>query len=784
MLTIYGLKQHVHFSTHTSNHILDLIITRETDSLIQGKIEPGLLISDHLALMCSIKFKTERPKVIRIQQRKLKNVDINSFKKDILQSDLHKESNKTLDEVVHQYHSTLRAILDKHAPVKEVVKKDTTNSKWYNDDLNTQKRYMRKFERRYMKNKSPENLKKYKKERSELNKRIQNAKVNYYNGLVEETHGNQKALFQLIKKLGRTTKEQPLPKHESISQLSEDFSDFFIDKIVKIREGFTSSTNYDKYDKKETPPPPFTEFKIISNDDAKKLINNAANKSCELDPIPTDLVKLCADELSPVITEIINTSLQQGKMPTQLKHAIIRPTLKKDGLEPVYKNFRPVSNLTFISKLIERVVEKQLNNHIEKNSLDEHLQSAYKSKHSTETVLLKVINDLLLECDNGKVVFLTMLDLSAAFDTVDHKILVQRLSTMFGLSGEVLNWFSSYLTGRSQSVFINNIQSSPKHLNFSVPQGSILGAPLYCKYTVPVGIIIRIFEIIFHMYADDSQLWKATLPNCYEHQQSTMQQLQNCIKEISCWMDANKLKLNDSKTEFMIIGSKKKTDKVQVKSIEIGESKITPSKCVRNLGVQMDSELSMAQQVHKICQACHFHLRTIWSIRQYLNSEATKALVHALITSRLDYCNSVLYGIHKYLITKLQRLQNCAARVIYKKSKFEHVSDLLNDLHWLRIEERIKFKLLVITFKGIRGEAPNYITNLLKPYSPTRTLRSANNDLLIEPRSKLKTYGDRAFSVAAPRLWNQLPKYIKNCQNISDFKRKLKTYMFKDYSSA
>ena len=258
---------------------------------------------------------------------------------------------------------------------------------------------------------------------------------------------------------------------------------------------------------------------------------------------------------------------------------------------------------------------------------------------------------------------------------------------------------------------------------------------------------------MFHMYADDSQLGKATLPNCYEHQQSTIQQLQNCIKEISCWMYANKLKLNDSKTKFMIIETKKKTEKVQVKSIEIGESTITPSKCVRNLWVQMDSELSMAEQVHKICEACPFHLRTIWSIRQYLNSEATEALVHALITSRLDYCNSVLYGIHRYSIKKLQRLQNCAARVIYRKSKFEHVSDLLNDLHWLRIEERIQFKLLVITFKGIRGEAPNYITNLLKSYTPTRTLRSANHDLLTEPRSKLKAYDDRAFGVAAPRLF-------------------------------
>ena len=187
----------------------------------------------------------------------------------------------------------------------------------------------------------------------------------------------------------------------------------------------------------------------------------------------------------------------------------------------------------------------------------------------------------------------------------------------------------------------------------------------------------------------------------------------------------------------------------------------------------------MVHQVNSICKACHFHLRTIWSIRPFLNTEATKTL--ALITSRLDYCNSLLYGIHKYLIDKLQRIQNSAARVIFKKSKYDHVHDILNDLHWLRIEERIKFKLLVTTFKGIRGEAPNYIKEMLQPYTPSRTLRSSNQNLLQEQKSKLKTYGERAFSVAAPKHWNELPHNIRNSVNISEFKCKLKTHLFKNY---
>ena len=215
-------------------------------------------------------------------------------------------------------------------------------------------------------------------------------------------------------------------------------------------------------------------------------------------------------------------SLSEGMMPSCFKHAVITPLLKKPGADLNFKNYRPVSGLPFLSKVIEKAVSQQLSEHVLLNNLDEELQSAYKSKHSTETALLKITNDILLETDKQKVVLLAFLDLSAAFDTVDHTILLNRLQTMFGIEGTALQWFKTYLQGRSQSVIINNVTSEKKYLKCCVPQGSGLGPGLYCKYTLPLGIIIRIYSVLFHMYADDSQLYASLNATLHDEQISSI----------------------------------------------------------------------------------------------------------------------------------------------------------------------------------------------------------------------------------------------------------------------
>ena len=270
---------------------------------------------------------------------------------------------------------------------------------------------------------------------------------------------------------------------------------------------------------------------------------------------------------------------------------------------------------------------------------------AYKPKQSTETALTNIMNDLLLETDRQRVGLLAFLDLSAAFDTVDHDILLSRLGTMFGIEGVALQWFQSYLKGRTQSVKINNIQSKKKTLKSCVPQGSVLGPNLYCKYTIPLAIIIRIFKILYHMYADDSQLYNILKSYSFVDQKASVEQLQQCICEIGNWMNQNRLKLNEDKTEFLIVGTAKQRAKMLFDSIHVGDVDIKSSACVRNLGVIIDAELTMKNQVDSICKSCYHYIRNICLLRPYLTISAAKTIVHSVISSRLDYCNSVLIGI-------------------------------------------------------------------------------------------------------------------------------------------
>ena len=201
----------------------------------------------------------------------------------------------------------------------------------------------------------------------------------------------------------------------------------------------------------------------MSEDTIREVIKQHPVKCCSLDPLPADLFKLCLSDLIPIITKIINFSLCSGNFPDDFKRAIVIPLLKKPGLDKeVLKNYRPISNLPFLSKVLERVVLRQLLNHLASNGLLEIFQSAYRQNHSTETALLHVSDTLLSAADNNDVSILCLLDLSAAFDTIDHTILLDCLQHTFGISGSALNWFCTYLTDRSQSVMIRSMQSAIK----------------------------------------------------------------------------------------------------------------------------------------------------------------------------------------------------------------------------------------------------------------------------------------------------------------------------------
>lgn len=520
-------------------------------------------------------------------------------------------------------------------------------------------------------------------------------------------------------------------------------------------------------------------FELTTQEELKRVVMSSKTTHCAQDPLPTKLLKDCLNVLLPVMTKIVNLSLSEGEMPLSLKKALVIPLLKKlNLLLEMLKNYRPVSNLTFLSKIIEKIVAIRLKSHMDINELHELLQSAYKEFHSCETALIKVQDDILRAVDRGQCVLLVLLDLSAAFDTIDHSTLLKLLSERFGIGGTALKWFNSYLSNRSQSVIIDGTESDVWNILFGVPQGSVLGPVLFTIYTSPLGDILRHHNVSYHLYADDTQIY---LSFDFTRIAEAITKVETCIMDIRQWMATNFLRLNDDKTEFIIIGSECNLKKVPLSFLSVGKDRIDPAKSVRNIGAYFDYTLSMNDHISHISKNAWFQLRQISHIRPYLDKQAAVTLMHSFVSSRLDSFNSLLFGIPQYQVKKLQRIQNAAARIVSCVKKFDHVTPVLYELHWLPIEQRIKYKILLLTYKSLNDKAPIYLKELLTIRTNTsRNLRSNDKLLLNVPRCKLQTFGCKSFSFAAPSLWNKLPEHVRKSDSIDIFKVRLKTFLFRE----
>ena len=433
---------------------------------------------------------------------------------------------------------------------------------------------------------------------------------------------------------------------------------------------------------------------------------------------------------------------------------------------------------SFISKATEKVVAARLNRHIHDENLHEVFQSAYKRGHSTETALVRVHNDILRNIDDNCCTILILLDLSAAFDTVNHNILLNRLDSRFGIKNKALNWIRSYLTDRTQFVTVENERSSPHNLTCGVPQGSVLGPILYLLYTTPLSDIIKQHNMSYHFYADDSQIYLSFKSSGAGEPHFSKSLVEKCINDINNWMTANMLKLNNDKSELLVLHARHRPQP-PLDSIYAGTELVQASQAAKNIGVWFDRTLSMDKQVSSICKTAFYHLRNISSIRKYLSFHHCEILIHAFVSSKLDNCNSLLFGLPQHRLQRLQYIQNCAARILTGTKKKDHITPILKDLHWLPVLERINFKILLLTFKTVNDLAPSYLKDILVNYKPTRNLRSSNKNLLTIPKYNLKSYGYRAFSVSAPLLWNSLPDDIRCVTSLTSFKSKVKTFLFK-----
>ncbi len=775
---------HVTTPTHVSGHTLDLVLSPSDSNRVVDVavdlINPAL--SDHALITFS--YDVPKPpsynKIIRF--RNYKNVDHAQLSHEVCASLASVDwSELSSDGMVLLHNQMLGSFFNKYCPeiVKKIVVRD--NSPWFDASIVSLRRLRRRAERDWRTKQTDEARIHYATARDAVTLAVKQRKIEYYKTKIESCDGDQRKLSGVVGSLLGKRCRSIRPTSISDVQLATDFASFFTSKVSSIRAELNVIDVADEFSVGPLPRPTanltISIFQPVEISDVLRFIKDSKKTFCRLDPIDVSRLPDVYEHAAHLVCAIINKSFSEGRFPLTEKLALVHPLLKKSGLDVEnLSNYRPVSNLTFLSKIVERAVLDQLVPLLEANMIIPHLQSAYRKHHSTETALCKIHNDLVLDCCSGDPSLLVLLDLSAAFDTVDHQLLIDDLQQS-GVCDVALALLRSYLSDRSQSVIVSDAMSDPVPLHCGVPQGSVLGPILFSAYTSSLAHLLHAHGISYHLYADDTQLYVKL--NNIDDAKDRMTVL---MADIKIWMIRRKLKLNEGKTELIVTYGNRMFNVDDFGSLNIGEAQLSPTACVRSLGVFFDARLSFKKHIDSVVKTCNFQIRNIYAIRKLLSKQCLLTLIHSQILSHVDYCNSLWSDLPKYLLRRLQSVLNRAARLVFGLPPRTPTTSYLIKLHWLPVKARIEFKLCLLAYKGVKFGEPRYLAELLPPQRvrPGIGLRSGDDLLRLEESSVVyrSAFSSRPFSHTAPRLYNRLPDCIKQSPSVESFKKQLKTFMF------
>ena len=498
ILVKYDLTQLVKTSTRKSS-LLDYIIISSSCS-IEASImsnELSVFTSDHKPLLLKLLTTSPKAKIndfIEIEQRNFKQLELESFKTKLLDSSLlNKELRTSInpESFVKLYDKTVYSILDELCPKKIKRVSIDKSKKWYNKHLREMKRKKRRAERAFLKSPTSSRRKEFKKQKNKYNKLLKQTRTNFFSDKLNQFQHDPKNLHRVLGELMGNKPQKIFPTKLSEEVVAENMGSFYIEKVQKIRQNIILENNgnvedneskmFDQEIKQNVIKSKLKSFENISLDGIRQIVLGLKKKYCSLDPCPADVLMQLVDVLCPMYLEFVNKCITEAIFPDQLKYAMITPVIKGPSLDSEsYKSYRPLSSLPFLAKIVEKAIYEQIDEHLEVNNLYPNYQSSYRQYHSCETALLKMTDDIQLAIHNKKNVCLLTLDLSAAFDTVDQHILIDKLEKQYNIQDKALKLIKSYFTNRTFSVKINNTISTPKTLLHGVPQGSLLGPLFLC----------------------------------------------------------------------------------------------------------------------------------------------------------------------------------------------------------------------------------------------------------------------------------------------------------------
>ena len=728
----YGLEQLINEPTRVtpnSSTLIDLCVTNTATKIVNsGVLHLG--ISDHSLIYMTYKTKYERSGKRIIEIRSMKNFRKEQYLWDLEQqnwNDIKLSSDP--NTMWSKWKSLLMECIDRHAPLRH-KRVGNKRSPWITSQL---QREMRK--RDYLKQKAVREdnyqiWEQFKHARNHTNNLIKTAKREYFVNNFEINKSNSKETWNLINQLSSRSSKKSVNISEiktgtnvinTPTELAETFNLHFSTVGKKLAaeipnenmepEAYMQRTQH-RFSLKA--PTVSTVYKLLENINVRKATG--------LDGVSNKLLKFAAHIVAPSLTEIFTTSINTGIFPTEWKIARVTPIFKK-GKKNDLNNYRPISVIPTVAKILEKIVYEQLFSYFNDNNLLTSCQSGFRSFHSTLTALTEATNSWSVNIDNGLLNGVVFLDLKKAFDTIDHSIILRKLQ-FYGIEQESLKWFQSYLDDRKQVCCVNGHMSNSRSVSCGVPQGSNLGPLLFLIYINDLPNCLSTASP--RMFADDTNVSLAS-STLFELENMLNQELQN----LNIWLKVNKLSLNIAKTEFMIIGSRQRLN-VNVDghiNISVNDQPIKKVNETETLGMTIDQHLTWSKHVEEKSKKISLAIGALKRIRPFITIDVANKIYKAIIQPHLDYCSTVWDGLGVTLLDKIQKLQNRAARIITQSSYYTSASSILEELGWDNVLTRWKKQKAILMSKTLNNRAPEYLRNLFIDRNTHYDLRNAGGKL-------------------------------------------------------
>jgi hypothetical protein len=724
-------------------------------------------MSDHYGIETILKDLCKSKKMHNLVTfRDYKNYVKQDFLQDVTNSLSDTQMlNSNLNESWKIFKVKFLQVCNKHVPI--VTKRLKKRFKpWITHDI-IKMMYRRDYlKKKAVKIKCPGIWNEYRKLRNEITHKIRKSKQEYFHSESQQCKNNPKSIWKLLNKVLNNKNKVSPPSELTANDFNEYFSTI----------GENTAREYFANDNDESHPwkgPDSTtskfNFKNIEVYSIKKLLISLGESSnCDVLGFDSKLLFHSAEIIAPYITRLINLSLQEGIVVDDWKVSKVTPVFKGGDDKFSKTNYRPISVISHIAKILEKAVQRQFVQYLIDNELICVDQSAYRKYHNTQTSLHKCTEDWIDNICDKTYTAVCFLNIRKCFDTINHKILLRKLSR-YGINEREALWFSSYLKDRSQYVKCNGEVSSKYYVPIGVPQGSVLGPILFSLYVNDISC--HVYPCSVNLYADDTLLY-CTGNDINE----ASQKLQESLNTVSKWYDGNRLVLNASKSKCMVIASKHQTRNECTLNVSLNNTAIEQVNSVKYLGVIIDSNLSWNDHVSTLCKNLSFKVSQLSRARNVVNRNMMLIIYNSIIQPTIDYAITVWGHTTMTNINKIQRLQNLAARIV--TNNFDYVNtrgiDIVKQLKWMNVSERIIYFERLLMFKCIHGMAPEYLCNQVTMEIEVRNVNTRSHDMNVYIPFPNNEISKKSLFYSSAKNWNSLSAETKEIFTIDNFKRHMK----------